>query len=80
MFRKKTAPELPPPSKLDRLSERELIDALEANLSRSSDLFRGLSHSEIDRGWTLALLADHLETAEEVVKALQRKWVVLQSL
>jgi hypothetical protein len=76
-LRKKT-PELTP-SRFDRLSRADLIDLLEASMMRNGELFRGLSHSELDQEWVLTQLQTHTVQQLEAIRALRRK-VALQTL
>ena len=71
--------DLSTPSRYERLSRPELIDLLEATMMRSSELFRGLNHSELDQAWVLSRLETHAEQALGAIRALQRKMVDLQT-
>lgn len=70
MRRQKTTPK---PSRLDRLPEEDLIRVLETALLRSSELFRGLSHREIDKAWILSEMHLQVTSAEQAIQALQRR-------
>ena len=61
------------PSRFDRFSRADLIDLLEASMMRSGELFRGLSHSEMDQEWILAQLEVQSQQSLEAINALQRK-------
>jgi hypothetical protein len=78
MLRKRKQP--PPPSKLDLLSQDDLIALLEAQMMRNGELFRGLFHKELDQEWVLEQMATHAETAVLAIHALQRKVAVVQSV
>lgn len=60
-------------SRFDRFSRADLIDLLEASMMRSGELFRGLSHSELDQMWVLTQLEQNTEQAQAAIRALQRK-------
>jgi hypothetical protein len=62
-----------PPSRFDRFSRADLIDLLEATMMRSGELFRGLSHSELDQVWVLAQLEEQATQSLAAIRALQRK-------
>jgi len=66
-------------SRFDRFGRADLIDLLEASMMRSGELFRGLSHSELDQEWILSQLEIQSEQALAAIRALQRK-VELQTL
>lgn len=76
---KSKPPFLAPPTKFDRLSETALIDCLEAEMRRTGELFRGFSHSELDKQWVAAEMVTHLQTALLATQALQRRVADLQS-
>ena len=78
MKRRRSEP-TPEPSKFDRFSRADLIDMLEATMLRNAELFRGLSHSELDQRWVLDQLAVQTKTALGAIEALQRK-VDLQTI
>ena len=68
--RKRTIPE---PSRLDAFGKADLIDLLESTMLRNSELFRGLSHSELAPTWVLDQMSVQTETALAAIRALQRK-------
>jgi hypothetical protein len=80
MLKRKTQVTIPAPSKFDRLTESDLINCIEAEIGRSAELFRGLSHSEIDNAWVLSGMSGHLQSALLAVQALQRRVATVQSL
>lgn len=73
MWKKRTTPQTPPPSRFDRFGRADLIDLLEATLMRNGQLFRGLSHSEMDQEWVLAQLEQQTEQQQLAIRALRRK-------
>jgi hypothetical protein len=77
---KKTTESLPPPSRFDRWSEGDLINAIEACGQRSGELFRGFNHGELDQAWILAEMGKQLETALACVQTLQRRVATVQTL
>lgn len=48
-------------------------------MRRGGELFRGFSHSEIDKGWMLAELETQIETALLATQALRRRVASVQS-
>lgn len=66
-------PKIPEPSRFDRFGRSDLVDMLESTMLRNAELFRGLSHSEIDQAWILAQLETQTEMALGAIRALQRK-------
>jgi hypothetical protein len=73
MRKKKLQQETPEPSRFDRFGRADLINLLESTMLRNAELFRGLSHSEIDQEWILSQLEVHAETQLGAIRALQRK-------
>ena len=71
--RKLVEEELPMASRFDRFGKSDLIDLLEASMMRNGELFRGLSHSELDPAWVLAEMQTQTEMALGAIRALQRK-------
>jgi hypothetical protein len=72
-LRKKQQKSFPPPSKFDRFARADLIDMLEAAMMRNGEMFRGLSHSELDQEWVLSQLEVLTEQQLGAIRALQRK-------
>ena len=68
--RKRTTPD---PSRFDRFARADLIDLLEATMMRNGELFRGLSHSDLDQTWVLSQMETQTEMALGAIRALQRK-------
>ena len=60
-------------SRFDRFSRADLIDLLEASMMRNGELFRGLSHSELDQEWILSQLEMQTEQSLAAIRVLQRK-------
>ena len=79
VLKRKTKTEMTPSSRYDRFSRGDLIDLLEASMMRTGELFRGLSHSEIDQAWILSQLETQSEQSLAAIRALQRK-LELQTL
>lgn len=79
MWAKKKATEIPSPTRFDRWSEGDLINAIEACGQRSGELFRGFSHSELDQAWILEEMEKQLDTALQCVQTLRRRVAVVQS-
>ena len=73
MWKRKTAKEAPTRSKFSRFGRSDLIDLLEATMMRNGELFRGLSHSELDQEWVLAQLETQTQQQLEAIRALQAK-------
>ena len=71
--RREPEPELPMASRFDRFGKSDLIDLLEASMMRNGELFRGLSHSELDPAWVLAEMETQTQMALGAIRALQRK-------
>lgn len=46
---------------------------LESTLMRNTELFRGLSHGELDQRWILSEMATQTEMALGAIRGLQRK-------
>lgn len=63
-----------------RLSEQELVAAIEASIGGAAEVFRGLSHREIDNGWVASELESHLVSALGAVRALRERVDLQQSL
>jgi hypothetical protein len=61
------------PNRFDRFSRSDLIDMLEASMMRNGELFRGLSHSELDPTWVLSQMETQAQMALGAIQALQRK-------
>jgi len=76
--RKRKTAKVPKASRFDRLPEAALIDCLEAEMRQSGELFRGFSHSELDREWVVTQMLVHLETAKLATEALLRRVADLQ--
>lgn len=64
---------IPPSSRFDRFARADLIDLLEATMMRNGELFRGLSHSEMDQTWVLSQLELNVQQQLGAIQALQRK-------
>ena len=79
-MRRKTKQQPPPPSKLDKLSQDDLIALIEAQMMRNGELFRGLFHRELEQDWVLNEMLLHAETQVAAIQALQRKVAILQSV
>ena len=71
--RKLVEEELPMASRFDRFGKSDLIDLLESSMMRNGELFRGLSHSELDAAWVLAEMETQTQMALGAIRALQRK-------
>lgn len=82
MFSKKLRQPLPSATstRFDRWSQADLVNLIEAEMTRTGELFRGLSHSEIDQGWLLQEMALHTQAVQEAIAVLQRKVAVVQSI
>jgi len=59
--------------KLERLPSPDLETLLETSLSRTAELFRGLSHKELDTKWVLLEMEMNLNQAMAVTQALLRR-------
>jgi hypothetical protein len=64
---------VPDPSRFDRFGKADLIDLLESSMMRNSELFRGLSHSELDPRWVLSQMETQTEMTLGAIRSLQRK-------
>ena len=62
-----------PPSKFDKMPEELLYSTVEASLMRSAELFRGLTHREIDQGWILAEMETQIAQAMGATQALMKR-------
>ena len=60
-------------SRFDRFSRADLIDLVEATMMRNGEMFRGLSHSELDQAWVLDRLEAETMQQLEAIRALRRK-------
>lgn len=69
-----------PASKFDRWQDQDLINCIEAQMRRTGELFRGLSHQELDQTWVLSEMELHVDTALQAIRAMQRRVVTVQSL
>ena len=56
--------------KLDRLPSSDLELLLESSLSRTAELFRGLSHRELETKWVLLEMETNLNQALGVTQTL----------
>ncbi len=72
-LKRKTKETIPEPSRFDRFGKADLIDLLEASMMRNGELFRGLSHSELDPTWVLSQMETQTQMALGAIRALQRK-------
>lgn len=63
----------PPLVRMMRLPTKDLEDLLESSLAKTAELFHGLTHRELDRGWLLAEMETQLTQATEAVRTLQRR-------
>jgi hypothetical protein len=79
-FRRKMTPDGLSPNRFDRWRTEDLINLIEAEMTRSGELFRGLSHSEIDQEWLLHEMRTHVQGALEAIQALERKVATVQSI
>ena len=73
-FQRKQKPERVAPTadpRFSRLGNDQLVAAIEAALGRSSEIFRGFTHSEVDTRWVVAELESQLVTAFSAVVALR---------
>lgn len=77
--KKRQETSIPSRSRFDSFGRADLVDLLEATMMRSAELFRGLSHGEMDQRWVLSQLEVEAAQQAEVIRALQRK-VDLQTL
>lgn len=76
MFKKKLPP-IPEPSRLDVLSEMDLFSALEADMMNASEQMKTYRQRLGDPEVALALLEQHLMSADALTKALRRKHVAV---
>jgi hypothetical protein len=58
-------------SKLGRLPTPDLELALETSLSRTAELFRGITHKELDPAWLLQEMEVQIRQALDAVQVLQ---------
>ena len=72
-WRKKTPGQPGPTTRLDRMAQEDVILALESSLLRTAELFRGLTHRELDQRWVLEQMAVQIDQASQAVSALRRK-------
>jgi hypothetical protein len=61
------------PSKFDKMPEEILYSTVEGSLMRTAELFRGLTHREIDQAWILAEMETQIAQAQGAVKALTKR-------
>lgn len=73
MLKRRSKEEIPEPSRFDRFSRADLIALLESTMMRNAELFRGLSHSELDQRWVLSQIETQTQMALGAIRALQRK-------
>ena len=66
-------------TRFDKWSDGDLINCIEAEMRRSGELFRGISHGELDQQWVLAELDTHMQTALLAVQTLRRRVAIVQS-
>jgi hypothetical protein len=78
--RKQKETPIPPANRLDRWSEGDLINCIEASGQRCGELFRGFSHTELDQEWVLNEMEKHMQTALMAVQTLRRRVAVVQRL
>lgn len=71
--KQQTAADQPPKrdTRFSRFGDAELVAAIEAALGRSSEIFRGFSHAEVDTDWVVSELETQLVTAYSAVRALR---------
>lgn len=72
---RKKKPTVPDPTRLSKFSEEDLINLVESSISNAGTMYRGLSHSELERGWVLAQLETHFATGLEAARELLRRAV-----
>jgi hypothetical protein len=79
-FRRRTPPKMgglmPMPKtmeRLDRLPSSDLELLLETSLSKTAELFRGLSHQELEPEWLLTEMETNLSQALWVTQILRRR-------
>ena len=77
---KEAGPPAPEPSKFDRWQDLDLMNCIESEMRRTGELFRGLSHQELDQAWVLAEMETHVDTALQAVRAMRRRVAAVQSL
>jgi hypothetical protein len=76
-MRKKKLPPIPPPSRLDSLSESDLFQALESALSAATHMVTTYRHNPGDREMALAHLERYVDESAAVTKAMRRKYAPL---
>jgi hypothetical protein len=62
-------------TRLEKLPSGDLETLLETSLSRTAELFRGLSHKEIETPWILQQMETEISQALATVQVLQRRQV-----
>ena len=72
-WKKKETTKIPEPSRFDRFGRADLIDLLEASMMRNGELFRGLSHSDLDQEWVLTQMETQTQMMLGAIGALRRK-------
>lgn len=74
--RRSKLPPIPPPSRLDRLSDIEIFEAMETSLGEVHHLLNEWRATPQDREMTMALIELHLETALASSRSMRRRLVV----
>jgi hypothetical protein len=77
-FNRKRETPIPPPTRFDKWSDSDLINCIEAQMRRSGELFRGLSHTELDPAWTPEQLELNITTALQAVQTMRRRVAIQQ--
>jgi hypothetical protein len=71
--RKPKIPPVPPPSRLDRLSDIELYETMESSLGEVHHLLSDFRTDGTDREMKMALVELHLETALLASRSMRRR-------
>jgi hypothetical protein len=71
--KKPKIPPIPPPSRLDRLSDVELFEAMESSLGEVFNLMGEYRNSGEEREMIMALIELHLETALGSCRSMRRR-------
>jgi hypothetical protein len=60
-------------SRYDHLTSTQLQEAIETSMATTAQLFRGLSHREIDSEWLLAQMESEITQVLAAIQALRRR-------
>lgn len=73
MIRRRTTHPAKLSIRFSKLPKADLEMMLETCLQRTAELFRGMSHREIDTKWLLIQMAREIEQADEILQVLLRR-------